>query len=228
MPENGEKAHEGYVNESRVHIFDRWAERYDCSAQAADGLFEGYELVLDQVVRSAGAHPGMHVVDLGIGTGNLARRFVALGCEVWGLDFSPAMLAKARAKVPQAKLIQMDLTADWPDELDRQFDRFVSTYVLHEFDLRTKVSLLRRLAHHHLTARGHIVIGDVAFPSVEALTQAGADHWDEDEHYWAADEAIAACAQANLHVTYKQVSSCGGVFVIEPISVKISGTNNDL
>ena len=102
------KSGEGRTNESRVHIFDRWAERYDHSAQAADGLFEGYELVLDQVVRCAGVHPGMHVLDLGIGTGNLARHFVAHGCKAWGVDFSPAMLAKARVKVPQARLIQLD------------------------------------------------------------------------------------------------------------------------
>ena len=48
-----------------------------------------------------------------------------------------------------------------------------------------------------------------------ALQQAGADHWDEDEHYWVADKAIAACAAVGLQATYAQVSSCGGVWVVK-------------
>jgi putative AdoMet-dependent methyltransferase len=200
--------------QDRSQLFDDWAERYDCSVQSTAGLFQGYEQVLERVVRSADACPGMRVLDLGVGTGNLARQFVALGCEVWGADFSSAMLSKARAKVPQARLVQMDLLRDvWPDELAGQrFDRIVSTYVFHEFDLATKVHLLKRLARDHLAGRDRIVVGDVAFPSLQALQEAGADRWDEDEHYWAADEAIAACETAGFRVSYTQMSSCGGVF----------------
>jgi hypothetical protein len=95
-----------------------------------------------------------------------------------------------------------------PGRWDRQ-------YVFHEFDLATKVHLLARLAHDRLAAQGRIVVGDVAFPSLQALQQAGADHWDEDEHYWVAGEAIAACEAAGLQATYMQVSSCGGVWVVK-------------
>ncbi|MBN1580082.1 MAG: class I SAM-dependent methyltransferase [Anaerolineae bacterium] len=202
---------------TQVELFDDWAENYDRSVESAGGVFEGYAQVLDLIVRSANARSGMCVLDLGTGTGNLAQHFIRLGCEVWGTDFSPAMLAKARPKIPQATLVEMDLLQDaWPGELDGQrFDRIVSAYVFHHFDLRTKVRLLERLADHTLADRGRIVIGDIAFPSEQALKQAGADHWDEDEHYWAADETISACREIGLAVTYTQVSSCGGVFVIE-------------
>ena len=102
-------------------------------------------------------------------------------------------------------------------ERDRSqlFDDWAERYVFHEFDLATKLHLLARLAHDHLAAQGRIVVGDVAFPSLQALQQAGADHWDEDEHYWVADEAIAACKAAGLQATYAQVSSCGGVWVVK-------------
>ena len=85
--------------------------------------------------------------------------------------------------------------------------------MFHEFDLETKIGLLKRLAREHLASRGRIVIGDVAFESLEALRQAGADHWDEDEFYWAADKTIVACEAAGLQAAYAQVSSCGGVFL---------------
>jgi cyclopropane fatty-acyl-phospholipid synthase-like methyltransferase len=201
----------------RVALFDEWAERYDKDVQSATGLHRGYEQVLDRVVEFADPRPGMRVLDLGVGTGNLARRFVDLGCAVWGVDFAPAMLAKAQAKVPQAKLLRVDLLDDtWPEDLAGQrFERVVSAYVFHEFSLEAKVRLLTRLARDYLAGGGRIVIGDVAFSSLQALRQAGADHWDEEEHYWAADEAIAACEAAGFELSYAQVSSCGGVFVFE-------------
>jgi hypothetical protein len=90
----------------------------------------------------------------------------------------------------------------------------VANFVLHEFDLAAKISLLQRLATHHLVEQGLIVIGDVAFATAEARQQSGAESWDEDEHYWAADETIAACAGTSLEVTYKQISWCTGIFVI--------------
>jgi hypothetical protein len=104
----------------------------------------------------------------------------------------------------------------WTVELELPFDRVVSAYVLHEFDLATKVTLLWRVASQCLTVNGNILVADIAFPTAvtrSAASQRWADKWDEDEYYWAADEAISACERAGLQATYKQVSSCGGVFV---------------
>jgi putative AdoMet-dependent methyltransferase len=212
----------------RIQLFDRWAETYDYGVRNASGVFDGYDHVLGTVVRLADARPGLHVLDLGIGTGNLAQRFLDQGCAVWGVDFSPVMLTKARAKAPRVRLVQADLLApgDWPAELNRRFDRIVSTYVFHEFRLEAKVGLLRRLADDHLAGDGRIVIGDIAFASVQARADAGADHWDEDEHYWAADETIGACAESQFQVTYAQISRFGGVFVFEPTS-RAKGEGND-
>jgi cyclopropane fatty-acyl-phospholipid synthase-like methyltransferase len=199
----------------RRQLFDRWAENYDATIAPTRFPFDGYDQVLDKVVRLAEVTPRMQVLDLGIGTGNLAVRFVQAGCAVWGIDFSVEMLTKAQAKLPHTVLVQADLLSDWPMALQRPFDRVVSAYVLHEFDLETKVRLLHGIAAHHLTAGGRIVVADIAFPSVEDRTQASqqwTDSWDADEFYWAADEASAACARVGLQVTYNQASSCGGVF----------------
>jgi putative AdoMet-dependent methyltransferase len=201
----------------RTQLFDRWAENYDTAVTSADGdfPFDGYEQILDDVVRMADAKPSTRILDLGIGTGNLAARFLQSGCVVWGADFSAEMLAQARAKLPQVHLVQANLLGEWPAALQLPFDRVVSAYVLHEFDLATKVSLLRRVASHHLAAGGCILVADIAFPTAlarEAAAQRWAESWDQDETYWAADETIAACAEAGLQTTYKQVSSCGGIF----------------
>lgn len=76
------------------------------------------------------------------------------------------------------------------------------------------LSLLQRLAADHLVKQGLIVIGDVAFATAAARRQSGAEGWDEDEHYWAADEAMTACARAGLAVTSKPISWCIGAFVM--------------
>jgi len=42
--------------------------------------------------------PGQRIVDLGTGTGTLARGFARRGCRVIGIDISEAMLQAARAR----------------------------------------------------------------------------------------------------------------------------------
>lgn len=204
--------------EDRCQLFDRWAGSYDDAVHADAGFpFAGYEQVSDEIVRLSAVEPGTRVLDLGTGTGNLAARFAAFGGTVIGVDFSSKMLAAARRKVPAARFVRGDLTGDLDFLGSKRFDLIVSAYVFHEFDLSTKVSILGRLVHDRLTERGRIIIGDIAFATVKKREEAHrrwATQWDEEEHYWAADEAIAACEKAALYARYVQISCCGGVLSI--------------
>jgi len=185
--------------------------------EALDFPFDGYELVLDEVARLAAVQPGMRILELGIGTGTLTKRLVNSGCAIWGVDFSTEMLALAQVNLPQIVLVQADILGDWPVELNRRYDRIVSAYVFHEFDMSAKMALLERLREQYLTPDGYIVIGDISFPTAEDHSLAHRlceDEWDEDEYYWVAEEATEACRQAGLAVEYRQVSQFGGVFVI--------------
>ncbi|MBD3349512.1 MAG: methyltransferase domain-containing protein [Candidatus Eisenbacteria bacterium] len=220
------------MNEKRVDLFDEWAETYDESVSGYEGFpFEGYDEVLGEIARAADPRAGMLVLDLGIGTGRLAARFLEAGCSVWGLDFSVKMLAKAHERLPQVELIKADVLGDWPIDRDKRFDRVVSGYVLHEFDLDSKVRLISRLVNQHLSPSGRMVVGDISFETAaereaakkrwsgswdEARQKWQGSLWDEDEHYWAADEAKRALSGLSLRVEYRQVSFCGGVYVIQP------------
>ena len=205
-------------------LFDAWAANYDqlLDSGAASISFEGYEDVLAETVVQARVVPGMRVLDLGTGTGNLAARFLSAGCDVWGMDFSEGMLAKAREKLPGLHPVLADLRDEtWPQDLLRQYDRIVSAYVWHDFELDYKLELLQRLTGRYLASHGRVVIADIAYPDRAARLQARAYWgrlWSEAEHYWAADETIAACIAIGLGCTYQQVSSCAGVFVIEAAS----------
>jgi SAM-dependent methyltransferase len=52
--------------------------------------------LLDRLAASGIARPGIRVVDLGTGTGSLARLFAQRGCKVTGVDIAAPLLEQAR------------------------------------------------------------------------------------------------------------------------------------
>jgi putative AdoMet-dependent methyltransferase len=126
------------------------------------------------------------------------------------------MLALTRSKWPQVKAMQGDLLAKWPSALQAPFERIVSAYVFHEFDLATKIALLKKAVTKHLTPGGRMIVADIAFETIETRAEAHERlklDWDEDEFYWAADETVRACKATGLQANYQQVSLCGGIFI---------------
>ena len=208
--------------EDRVDQFDSWAASYDRSVdrdQSADAYpFAGYDEVVEGVVALAQIKPNHAVLDIGAGTGNLTAKLVKLAGDVWGTDFSENMLAKARQKVSQARFVRWDMQDSWPPELPSTFDRVVSTYALHHLDDKEKVLFLTDLATQRLRPDGYVVIGDIAFPddsAQAACQQVAGNDWDESEHYWIASRIIPQVEDAGFIVGYRQISFCGGVYVLQ-------------
>ena len=203
------------TSEDRVELFDRWAASYDRAVERAGFPFEGYGAVLGTIVARAEVERTHRVLDVGIGTGNLARQFAPSGCEIWGVDFSDEMIERARVRLPIAHIVRADLHADWPEALPKRFDRIVSAYVFHEFPDDVRLQLIGKL-FAHLASSGRAILGDIAFPNREARDASHrewAAAWDEEEHYWTASTIRPALEARGLHVEYRQVSFCGGVFV---------------
>ena len=116
--------------------FDLWADGYDKSVGLSEEEnaypFAGYRDVLARVFALAQPGPGRRVLDIGFGTGTLTAALYARGCEVWGVDFSPRMLALAQEKMPGAHLFCADFAQALPEEVRAQrFDAIVCTYALH-------------------------------------------------------------------------------------------------
>jgi len=72
--------------------------------------------------------PGETVLDFGCGTGDLAARISSKGAVVHGLDISPEMVERARAKYPQLAFHQADGT-NW--RADFAYDAVFSNAALH-------------------------------------------------------------------------------------------------
>ena len=88
-------------------MFDRIAPVYDAMNRVMTvGLDRRWRELAAEVVL-----PGDRVLDACCGTGDLALAARRRGGVVTGLDFSPAMLARARAKAPDVTWVQGDLLA---------------------------------------------------------------------------------------------------------------------
>ena len=198
--------------------FDSWAKSYDQDVQEQIQFpFNGYERMLEAVVTLAEPQAGLAVLDLGTGTGNLAGRFAGEGCQLWCTDFSEAMLEKAREKLPQAHFVVADLRAEWPPELNRSFDRIISAYVFHHFELDAKVNLCRELVTNRLAPNGKLIVADISFPDSKTMgkfAKSVGELW-EDEPYWLADKAVEALKNAGMDVTYQQISPCAGIYLMK-------------
>ena len=201
--------------------FDDWAGTYDRDVVIDDVFpFAGYERVLQTALDLAAPARGMSVLDLGTGTGNLAALFAARGCDLWCSDFSQPMLDKARRKLPNAHLVLHDLRNPWPRELDRRFDRVVSAYLFHHFELPEKVRHCQELVRLRLNPGGRLIVADLSFPdrdTRECFATSIGDLWEEED-YWLADEALHSLAAAGVKADYRQVSPCAGVYAIPSAS----------
>ena len=116
------------------------------AASYASGFSQATAGCVPHLLRASGAARGMAALDICCGHGIVAEGLAAAGCAVTMLDFSPAMLELARARVPSARAVEGDACA-LPFEADA-FDAATMGYgILHVPDqgaaLREAARVLR-------------------------------------------------------------------------------------
>jgi ubiquinone/menaquinone biosynthesis C-methylase UbiE len=79
---------------------------------------------IESLLSAAGASRDQKTLDLCCGQGNVSEALLSRGCQVIGVDFSPAMLVFARQRVPNATFIEAD-AQDLPFD-DAAFEIVVS------------------------------------------------------------------------------------------------------
>jgi len=187
--------------------FDTWAKTYDESIAGDPGLFGRYDEVLDAVAAAARIGPGVKVLDIGVGTANLALRCVAAGAEVIGLDPSAGMLAKAREKVVPGMRIQLIrcarpfLSIPFRDD---SFDAVVSTYAFHHVSHDDKEAALHEMLRVLKPGRS-VAMGDLIFENAEAERKAMAEYdFLDDEPYSHLDDLGKQFKRMGLTMTSRQ------------------------
>ena len=147
-----------------VELFDDWADYYDGTVTGQDDeyreVFKDYEGILDRVVDQSYGH----VLEFGVGTGNLTERLLKAGLKVSGIEPSNAMREKAIAKLGHHTAI---MDGDFLDfQVEKQVDTFVSTYAFHHLTDEEKqkaIGYYSKLLH----SGGKIVFADTMYSSKE-------------------------------------------------------------
>lgn len=200
--------------------FNLWADHYDKTVQISEENnlypFAGYRDILNTIFNEVMQIEKSNVLDIGFGTGVLTSKLYENGHHIDGIDFSSKMISIAKMKMPDANLIEWDITNGLPPEFQHcQYDSIVSTYTLHHLTDGEKISFIRHLLPL-LKEGGKILIGDIAFETREHLEECrreSKDYWDDDEYYFVSNEIIAALKD-HCHCEFYPISHCGGVLII--------------
>ena len=146
--------------------FDEWAKSYDKDVSEGthqeDWVFEDYDRILGKVVEycELSVSHYLTVLDIGIGTGNLAAQFLGKGLHIIGIDPSKEMRKICRQKYPNLEVRAGDfLNIPLPPE---SVDVIISTYAFHHLtplQKETSIPEMKRV----LKPKGRIVIADLMF-----------------------------------------------------------------
>jgi tRNA (cmo5U34)-methyltransferase len=125
-----------------------------------------YDELISEVARALGhaTRPVRTIVDLGIGTGALARACLesAPGARIWGIDADAAMMAIARARLGRLSRRVTMTTGSFLDEALPPCDAIVASYALHHIrTTREKLTFYRRCCRA-LRRGGVLINGDCA------------------------------------------------------------------
>lgn len=167
-----------------LDLFEVWAESYDDSVEGHDKeyeeVFRHYSRILEAVAeRSLG-----HVIEFGVGTGNLTSRLLERGLSVTGIEPSPAMRKIAEAKLSgKARIMDGDFLS-FPE--NENPTTLVSTYAFHHLtdeEKRDAIGLYGKI----LPNGGKIVFADTMYESAEAFKSAIDKAKENGFHNLAAD-----------------------------------------
>ncbi|MGE7947180.1 class I SAM-dependent methyltransferase [Lysinibacillus sp. NPDC093688] len=200
--------------------FNLWADGYDKTVQLSEESnqypFAGYKAVLNTIFNEVMHIPKSTVLDIGFGTGVLTEKLYDNGHIINGFDFSSKMIDIAKEKMPNANLLEWDLSNGLPVALLQQkYDAIISTYALHHFTDEMKVQYITALLQQ-LTPEGKIFIGDIAFETkaqLEKCREESIGYWDDDEFYFVHEE-MSSLLKGVCQLEFYPITHCGGVFVL--------------
>ncbi len=143
--------------------FDGWAENYDTDIRIKGTGLDFYANYDEVMERTSEKIIAGNIVEIGIGTGNLARKIMEKNRNVtdyMGIDQSINMLKQAKKKCPEAKLrigtfLKLPLS-------DSVADTIVTSYAFHHCNDEEKILAIAEM-NRVLKKNGRIVIADLMF-----------------------------------------------------------------
>lgn len=146
-------------------LFDAWAPVYDQTVYDPNNeyseVFENYTELLSEICLSIADNKNGITLEIGTGTGNLAKELLDNGFRVMCIEPSAEMRLIAEKKLPSSVIIGGDFL-NLP--LSFKIDSIVSSYAFHHLTYDEKVESIKYL-DGFLKPNGKIVIADTMFSS---------------------------------------------------------------
>lgn len=149
--------------------FNSWAKSYDEDVKKDTGelkIYKNYDLILQSVYDLVEAldRRNSNILEIGVGTGNLASKFLKNNYNIIGIDQSREMLSVAKEKYPSLK-VRLGEFLKIPYD-NNSFDIIISTYAFHHLNEEEKCIAIEEIIRV-LKDDGVIIIGDLMFESKE-------------------------------------------------------------
>ncbi|MBV8999373.1 MAG: Sua5/YciO/YrdC/YwlC family protein [Solirubrobacterales bacterium] len=156
----------GAVGERELTEALHWQYHFDASSytDAIRADVPAYDTLQDEVARACARRGADRILDLGTGTGETARRVLAVhpGASMVGIDENDGMLAVARNRLPteRVELLAGRIEDPLPGG---PFDLVTSALCVHHLDSEGKADLFARV-RDALNPGGLFVMADVVVP----------------------------------------------------------------
>jgi len=164
----------------------------------------------------------MTVLDVGCGTGSHLKAYQKVGCTVYGIDMSPAMMEVARQKLGEGANLHLGDATDMPYD-DDTFDLITTTLTLHEMPPPTRDGILTEMKRT-LKPDGRLLLidyhpGKLRFPKgwlfkgiiTAAEIAAGREHYANFRQFMATDGLPMLIASHQLKVEQQKIVSGGNM-----------------
>lgn len=204
-------------------------DQYGKIARWYDGIFEPLNSGLRKIgLKKYAVTAGSKVLDIGCGTGAHLKLYQDLGCKVYGVDMSSAMLEVARKKLGSSATLSHGSATDLHFS-ERQFHLILCTTVLHEMDANVRLAVLKE-AMRVLHDTGRILLIDFHPATVKNIKGlfskliisvserlAGEVHYRNYRQFMRAGGLPALIKTAELTVAAQKIVSGGnfGIFLLK-------------
>jgi ubiquinone/menaquinone biosynthesis C-methylase UbiE len=196
---------------------------YRRTARFYDTLVEPPNVVLRRIgLQMCPPWEGMRVLEVGCGTGANLSLYENAGCDVFGIDLSPAMLEVASRKLSERADLRLADAAEMP-YADDSFDLVTSFLTLHEMPAATRAAVMDEMVRV-VNQRGRLLLidyrsGPIRFPKgwllktliVSIELAAGREHFRNYRDFLARQGLPGLISLHGLSVETEKVVSAGNM-----------------
>lgn len=142
-----------------VDLFDRWADNYDDTVAGFDEEYQAVFQNYDQILKEVAERATGHVLEFGVGTGNLSAKLLSKTDQYTGIEPSEKMREIAEKKVG-VPIFNGDFMS-FP-EPKTNVDTIVSSYAFHHLTHKEKNEAVAKY-HQLLSKSGKVIFADTVF-----------------------------------------------------------------